>query len=424
MTSGKNFHEETKKILNETLTKVNDLEHDKSTLEERNQTLTKTLDVHKSGSSTEKQNYESEVKKLEEELELANEALNQASETVQTLEDQMAKLYVEKEELKTRFFNLQQTSTDNEESQQVYIQELEAENESQKATIAAKINECEELVAKFDGLSILRDRENEIAANKETALTEKISEMMSRYEEFQQQIESCNARTVEYDADLEQFKEANEKLVEQLEEEREMVDEQQKQILKARESEAVHIERGQDLAKKLARVTTEMRKAQDNFAKEKLRLETVNVQLVDESKTKVDLLEQIMKQTQHVSDTLTRRCDDYENENMSLRKSLEEMAKRVVRTSLARSGGGGSNPATPGRTNEDGEAYDISAIPESEPGVESVNVSSAQSVVSTSTQDILKSTKKVSRNIDNVELNKNIANMKAEIEKITSSIMH
>jgi len=305
-----------------------------------------------------------------------------------------------------------------EETQQVYIHELEAENESQKSTIELKNSEVLDMTQQFDGLSTLRDKENEISLNKETALTTKMTEMMTRYEEFQDQIASFNERTAEYDADLEQFKEANDTLNEQLDVERAMVDDQQKLIMKARESEAVHIERGQDLAKKLAKVSTECKRMADDFTKEKLRLENLNVQLVEESKNKVELLEQIMKQTQHVSDTLTRRCDDYEQENMSLRKSLEEMAKRVVRTSLARSSGGSSGASVSGSV---APSREIHSTPERTPRVERIvrtPPSNPASIVPT------RASSKTARESENIALQKNIANMKAEIENITSSIMN
>lgn len=284
--------------------------------------------------------------KNKEELKLAKEALAQASDTVHTLEDQMAKLYVEKEGLRSRYYSLQQTSAQTEETLEDTITRLETEAEQAKEIMKAQSEKITQLSGKFDGLTALREKEKEMARGREILLSAKVEHLTTKYESFQEEIDDYNNRSESFNRELDHYKETVAKLQRELAEERQHAENMEEKARAAKESEVFHVGRVQDLAENLARVSMDRKRMVDEFEKERQTIKQ-DFQLVNgDSMKRVEELQSIMNDTEKSLEKLNRRCRELENENESLRNSLEEMAKKMVRSAMEQRNGIASTIST------------------------------------------------------------------------------
>ena len=117
--------------------------------------------------------------RLQEEAKYSDEALKQASETVQTLQEQLAKTYVEKEELKSQYYGLQQSSKSLQDVQQQTIEILELEVDNNRRLLEMQTHQIAELTDKFERLTALCNKELEVTKGRETLLTDKMEHYIS-----------------------------------------------------------------------------------------------------------------------------------------------------------------------------------------------------------------------------------------------------
>lgn len=275
-----------------------------------------------------------ETEKIREELDLTKAALSQATETVQTLEDQMAKLYVEKEGLRSRFYSLQQTTTEANEENEESITRLESELTDAKSVMELQSQKITELTNKFDGLTAIHEKAMEISQGKETLLTAKVDHLTTKYSTFQQEIDDYNDRAQQQSDDLEHQKQIAANLREDLALERVRLEEAEEKIREGQEAEEFLSVRVQDLAANLAKVSMERKRIFDTAETEKTKIREEAELTQAESMKRVNELQRIMDDTQASLESLNKRCKELESENESLRSSLGEMAKKLVRSSL------------------------------------------------------------------------------------------
>eukprot|EP00594_Rhizosolenia_setigera_P019709 CAMPEP_0178967742 /NCGR_PEP_ID=MMETSP0789-20121207/17796_1 /TAXON_ID=3005 /ORGANISM="Rhizosolenia setigera, Strain CCMP 1694" /LENGTH=805 /DNA_ID=CAMNT_0020653451 /DNA_START=20 /DNA_END=2437 /DNA_ORIENTATION=+ len=362
---------------NKKLEEMEEVSKENELLQKKVEELLTTMMSYREASHKEVLSAKSDFEKTKEELDLANDALGQAGDAVSTLEEQMAKLYVEREELKSRLFSLTETSSKENRVKEEQIHEMENSLQESRDIIEMMNDKNTELQQKFDGLSALRDRELEIHRGRETLLTAKVENLTTRYESFQDEMEEFNQRTSDYENDLQEYKDKSARLQRELRIERERVISLEKKLDQKKDEERTNAMKVHDMAENFTKVSMDKKRLTEKYAKERLLLE----QEVDKAKELA--LRQMKKaeemQRQSVGQTLEQnsRVRDLENENSSLRNSLEEMAKKLVRVSMDQK---------------------------------------------TGTKKF--SQEKIALETRNTTLQKSIADMKSEIENITSSINH
>ena len=314
--------------------RMNKVDSENTTLHEKVEELLGTMVDVRRETQAERDLAKQEAEKNAEALELTKEALAQASETVQTLEDQMAKLYVEKEGLRSRFYSLQQSTSKTGEDNEETISNLKTELDSAKNVMKMQSEKIKELTNKFDGLTAIRQKEIDISRGKETLLSAKVEHLTTKYESFQQEIDDYNERSEQYNQELEHQKSIVTRLQKELAMERRGQEVLEEELREAKEKEELLTSRVQDLAGNLARVSMERKNLASNFAEEKESLKEKAISEKNEYMDRVNELQRIMNGTEESMEKYEKRCKELENENESLRNSLEEMAKKLVRSAL------------------------------------------------------------------------------------------
>jgi len=318
----------------EEVTSLKHVQADNRSLQLKVDELLLTMNDVRSKSKTQTTLIESESGKNLEELQLAKDALSQASETVMTLEDQMAKLYVEKEGLRSRLYSLQQTSAETEQDQEETIHTLEAEITHAKQIMEMQSERISEWTQKFDGLTAIREREMEMAQGKETLLSAKVEHLTTKYDSFQLEIEEYNERSESHTKELEGYQSEISDLKQLVQQERDQLHHLHEELSRTKESEQAHADRIQELAGNLSKVSMDRKELLHELQMERMTSHEKASQSQSDAMKRVNELQLIMDDTQGTMDALSKRCKSLENENQSLRNSLEEMAKKLVRSTV------------------------------------------------------------------------------------------